>query len=194
MSTRSNAQQISDARFAEATGREREAWHTLLDRVGAPEWGHTTIARWLVTEHGVDGWWAQSITVGYEQARGLRAPGQRADGTFEVSVTKTLRARVEEVWPYLADQAQRGRWLEAGWPLMGVTESKSVRFAAGETERVLLVLDSLAAGADGRPRLRVTASETRLADAGAAATARADWRRRLTTLVDLLDGSRGPTN
>ena len=72
---------------------------------GATELGHSKIARWLVEEHRVDGWWAQGITVSYEQARGLRAPGQRADGTFEASVTKTLPATVEQIWPLLADEA-----------------------------------------------------------------------------------------
>ena len=83
---------ISDERMREATGRIRVDWHGLLDAAGASGWGHTQIARWLVDEHGVDGWWAQGITVGFEQARGMRQPGQQADGTFSTSVTKTIRA------------------------------------------------------------------------------------------------------
>ena len=35
-------------------------------------------------------WWAQSITVGFEQARGIRRPGQRQDGTYEASVSRTV--------------------------------------------------------------------------------------------------------
>lgn len=34
MATRSNAQQVSDAKLAEATGRERAAWYGLLDDAG----------------------------------------------------------------------------------------------------------------------------------------------------------------
>ena len=54
--------------------------------------GNPQIARWLAETHGVDGWWAQGITVGYEQAHGRRLPGQQADGTFSVTVTKTIAA------------------------------------------------------------------------------------------------------
>jgi hypothetical protein len=40
-------------------------------------------------EHGLDKWWAQTITVGYEQAWGLREPGQNPDGSH-VSASKTV--------------------------------------------------------------------------------------------------------
>jgi hypothetical protein len=40
--------------------------------------GHTEIARWLVAEHRIGGWWAQSVTVAYERARGVRAKHERA--------------------------------------------------------------------------------------------------------------------
>jgi hypothetical protein len=55
-----------------------------------------------VGEQGVDPWWAQGVTVGYEQARGIRSPGQRQDGTFEVSVTRTIAAEVEPALRALA--------------------------------------------------------------------------------------------
>ncbi len=74
----------------EATGRDRAEWFALLDQAGAATWTHKAIASWLVGEHGVDGWWAQGITVGYEQARGIRRPGQRQDGTYEASVSRTV--------------------------------------------------------------------------------------------------------
>lgn len=83
-------QKMSDERMLAATGRVRTDWHALLDAAGARDWAHPAIARWLVEEHGVEGWWAQGITVGFEQAIGRRLPGQSADGTFAVSVTKTL--------------------------------------------------------------------------------------------------------
>lgn len=83
-------QKMSDDRLREATGRIRADWHALLEAAGASGWPHPEIARWLVEEHGVEGWWAQGITVGFEQAIGRRLPGETADGTFAVSVTKTL--------------------------------------------------------------------------------------------------------
>lgn len=41
------------------------------------------------------GWWAQGITVAYEQTIGRRVPGQVADGTFEVAVTKIMPTNKE---------------------------------------------------------------------------------------------------
>ncbi|HEY9497520.1 MAG TPA: hypothetical protein VIQ78_00665 [Terrimesophilobacter sp.] len=85
-------QKVSDERLRAATGRVRAEWHALLDAAGAAGWTHPEIARWLYETQGVDGWWAQGITVGYEQAHGRRLPGQQADGTFSVTVTKTIAA------------------------------------------------------------------------------------------------------
>ena len=86
----SNADGVGDDAVRDATGRDRAEWFALLDQAGAATWKHKAIASWLVDEHGVDGWWAQGITVGYEQARGIRRPGQRQDGTYEASVSRTV--------------------------------------------------------------------------------------------------------
>ena len=42
-------------------------------------------------------WWAQSITVRYEQARGMPLPGQQDDGTFSVAVSRSLRGEPLEL-------------------------------------------------------------------------------------------------
>lgn len=81
--------QVTDKAVLDATGRHPDEWFAFLDAQQATGWTHTAIARWLV-QQGVDGWWAQGITVRYEQARGMRLPGQAADGSFEVSVSRTI--------------------------------------------------------------------------------------------------------
>ena len=73
-----------------ATGRTHEEWRVVLTEAGAMAWDHPTIARHLVEQHGVDGWWAQAITVDLEQACKGRLPGQRADGTFSTQKTMTI--------------------------------------------------------------------------------------------------------
>ena len=73
-----------------ATGRTHDEWRDLLEAAGALEWSHRQIADWLVTEHGVEPWWSQGITVDFEQDRKGRLPGQQADGTFSVSRTRTV--------------------------------------------------------------------------------------------------------
>ena len=63
---------------------------------------HTEIARHVYETYSIDGWWAQSVTVGYERARGMRALHERPDGfsgnagkTFPVPVERLFAACVE---------------------------------------------------------------------------------------------------
>lgn len=97
-----SADNVGDDAVVSATGRSRAEWFALLDAAGATGWKHQAIANWLVAEQGIDPWWAQGVTVGYEQARGIRVPGQRQDGTFEVSVTRTIAGDVEPALRALA--------------------------------------------------------------------------------------------
>lgn len=90
-----------------ATDQSWTEWMTWLNKIGAGNLTHTEIAR-LVHERldgqvESPGWWAQSITVAYEQASGRRAPGQRSDGSFEVSVSKTKEGSREAVFADMQD-------------------------------------------------------------------------------------------
>lgn len=69
---RSGPQAISDETVIEKTGKPSDEWHAILDAWDAPAKGHPAIARYLEQEHGLSGWWAQTVTVRYEYARGLR--------------------------------------------------------------------------------------------------------------------------
>ncbi|MEX1158746.1 MAG: YdeI/OmpD-associated family protein [Thermomicrobiales bacterium] len=63
---------IGDETVIEKTGKSPDEWHAILDAWDAPSKGHPAIARYLEQDHGLSGWWAQSVTVRYEYARGLR--------------------------------------------------------------------------------------------------------------------------
>ena len=81
---------VGDQKMLEATGKSPDGWFALLDAAGASNWTHTRIAAWLRDEHAVPRWWNQAVTVRYEQARGMRDPGQKADGTYTAVATRTL--------------------------------------------------------------------------------------------------------
>jgi hypothetical protein len=104
---------VSDDAVQRATGKGWDEWFALLDAWGGTEHTHTEIARHLVEVHGVDGWWAQSVTVGYERARGMRAKYQHADG-FSASASKTVPVPVERLFAAFVDDAARDSWLEPG--------------------------------------------------------------------------------
>jgi hypothetical protein len=101
---------VADERVVDATGLGWQAWFEILDAWEAAGRTHTEIARWLREEHGVPGWYAQSITLGYERARGLRAPGQRRDG-FVAGASRTVAVEVERLFEAFTDDALRERWL-----------------------------------------------------------------------------------
>jgi len=81
---------VGDDRMLDATGKTPDEWFALLDAAEATKWTHTQIAAWLRNEHSVARWWNQAVTVRYEQARGMRDPGQKADGTYTAVATRTV--------------------------------------------------------------------------------------------------------
>ena len=87
--------EMGDAAVSEATGRGWEEWCDLIEAWPGHADGHAAIAKWLEAEHGIDGWWAQTVTVGYERITGIRLPHQMADGTFTANKSKTITADAE---------------------------------------------------------------------------------------------------
>ena len=167
------------------TGRAWDEWFALLDGWGAVERPHPEIARWLNEEHGVPGWWAQGVTVAYEQARGLRAPRQRRGGQFEVNASKTVAVPVERLYQAFADPAVRERWLPgAAVEVRTARPGKSIRanWDDGSTRLVI------AFTARGDVKSQVALAHERVPDAGTADKLKAFWRERMAALKELLEG------
>lgn len=76
--------------ISKGTARSWDDWLAWLSGIGAEDLSHAEIARRIVATGDASSWWAQSITVAWEQHIGRRRPGQRASGTFEVSATRTV--------------------------------------------------------------------------------------------------------
>lgn len=175
---------VADERMVEATGHGHEEWFARLDAWDGTGHTHTEIARWLVEEQGVPGWWAQSITVSYERARGIRAPGQRADGGFVATASKTVNVAVGDLFEAVDDLAVRKQWLpDAELSLRTATKPKSARYdwEDGST-RVVMAWD-----AKGPTKATVHVSHERLPDADTADAMKAYWRAALADLKALLE-------
>jgi hypothetical protein len=118
---------ISTAAVKKATGRTWAQWLALLDQAGARKLPHREIARLLDRKHRLPDWWGQMVTVGYEQARGLRVKHQKTDG-FEISVTKTMAAPVDRAFAAWRDPALREKWLpRTPLTVRKATPHKSIR-------------------------------------------------------------------
>jgi Domain of unknown function (DUF4287) len=175
----------SDDSVLKNTGRTWDEWFKLLDKWGAKNRKHPEIARWLSEEHQVDGWWAQSVTVAYEQERGMRAPGQRADGTYSVSASKTVDVSVETLFEAFHDEGMRERWL--GEFEFSVRTARPGKSMTAEWEDASTRL-SLGFNPKGGEKSQVGLAHEKIADPQQADEFKAFWRERLEVLKKLLEG------
>jgi len=119
---------LSDASIQRGSGKTWDEWFVILDAWDATERTHTEIARHLVEDHDVSGWWAQSVTVGYERARGKRAIHQQATG-YAVNVSKTIPLPISDLVAAFVDETRRDTWLEPGTLRLRTSQvNRSARF------------------------------------------------------------------
>jgi hypothetical protein len=167
-----------------ATGHDREEWFARLDRWGAASRKHGEIAAWIMAEHGVDNWWAQTLTVDYEQARGLRPPGGSRDGTFAVSASKTVAVPVERLFAAFVDTKLRKRWLPGAVLRKRTSQlNRSVRFDWEDGATRVYVGFT----AKGDAKSQADLLHERLPSAQAAEKAKAYWRAHIAALKTLLE-------
>lgn len=122
----------SDDAVREATGRGWDEWVDLIEADPVAEAGHTAVAAWL-QDHDVDGWWAQSVTGGWERITGRRLPHQMADGTFTANRSRTIHgldgAMLREL--LLDDGGRDVLFPEHDVELRSRPTTKSLRFGIG---------------------------------------------------------------
>ena len=174
---------VSEEAMLERTGRSLAEWFDLLDAWGADSRTHTEIARWLVADHGVDGWWSQTVTVAYERARGRRVLHQTAAG-FSVGVTRTVAATAEEVTAAFRDPQRLAAWFpDARLEVNAGYAGKRGRYDWTDPPSKVWV-DLVPKGDD---RTTVTVTHERLPDAEAVAAMKERWREALDRLRTLLE-------
>lgn len=176
---------VSDDALREATGHPHGHWFDLLDRWGAGERDHATIASWLVEVHRLDDWWAQTVTVDYERARGLRPKGGHRDGTFDANASKTVNVPLGELYEAVVDADRRERWLPGGKLIERTARpNRSARFDWGDGRTRVNVYFT----AKGAGKSQVSLQHQRLADRESAEERKRFWRDRLGALKALLEG------
>src|SRR5688572_15096252 len=173
---------VSDAAVQRATGKSWDEWFALLDAWHGTTHNHTEIARHVAETYGIDGWWAQSVTVGYERARGMRALHERPDG-FSMNASKTFSVPVERLFAAFVEQDERERWLESV-ELRNRTNQphKSARFDVlpGETRLAVTFV------AKGPQKAVAQLQQERLASAEEVTRWKALWKEQLAHLAAYL--------
>ena len=180
---------VSDAAVQRATGKSWDEWFALLDAWQGKTHNHTEIARHVHETYGIDGWWAQSVTVGYERARGMRALHERPDG-FSMNASKTFSVPVERLFTAFVEHDERERWLEAVDLRPRTSQPpRSARFDVlpGETRLAITFV------AKGPRKAAAQLQQDRLASAEEVARWKALWKQELARLQAFLgESSSGP--
>lgn len=173
---------MSDAAVNEKTGRTWEGWVRELDRLGARAWPHREIAKHLHESCGVPGWWSQMVTVGYERIHGLRATGQRLDGAYEVSKSRTFPVPVARLYRAWKEPRTRAKWLPGiALTIRTATPDKSMRITWPDGTSVAAWFV-----AKGAAKSQVAVAHSKLAGKADAEARKAYWGERLRVLAEVL--------
>jgi len=173
---------MSDGVIKQKTGCDWTRWVKALDQVEAHTWPHREIARYVHDKFKLPGWWCQSVTVGYERIKGLRAIGQRRDGGFEASKSKTFAVPLTRLYRAWSDARTRARWLPGvAATVRTAVRNKSMRITWPDQTSVQVYFMS-----KGRGKSQVAVQHEKLAGQPAATQMRAYWTERLSELGTLL--------
>jgi hypothetical protein len=177
------ADRPSDEKVGAVTGKRWEAWFSILDRSGARKRKHGETVAFLMEEHEVPGWWAQSITMWYERARGIRLKHQQADG-FTIYASKTMAVPLEVLFDAFVNPRSRRTWLTDG--TMSLRTSQPGHTARFDWEDGSTRV-SVSFVAKGPAKATVAVAHERLPDPDEAEKAKVLWRERLADLKSFLE-------
>ena len=119
---------MSDEAVRSKTGRTWKQWVQQLDAIEATRMSHREIAKHLHESREISGWWAQMVTVAYERIRGMREVGQRCDGQFQASKSKTFAVPISRLYRTFSVKRTRSRWLgDVEMTIRTSTVDKSMR-------------------------------------------------------------------
>jgi hypothetical protein len=173
---------MSDEKLKAKTGCTWERWVYALDRKGAEKMSHGEIAKLVNEKYKVPGWWSQTVTVGYERIKGLRARGQRRDGTYEATKSRTFNVPVMTLFDAWADTTVRKRWLNGAIVnVRTATAPKSMRLDF--TDRSIIAVGF---AAKGKSKSSVAVQHTKLPDRATADRLKQYWSDRLDALGEVL--------
>jgi hypothetical protein len=173
---------MSNATIKEKTGCDWKRWTDALDYVKAHEWSHTDIARYVREKFKIDGWWSQSVTVGYERIKGLRAIGQRRGGDFEASKSRTFNVPLSRLYAAFSEKRNRNKWLGPVDLKVGATiKGRSFRMTWTDGKPVAAWFES-----KGPKKTVVGVTHHKLPNKAAAEKVKGEWSDRLERLAEVL--------
>lgn len=173
---------MSDDKVKAKTGCTWDRWVHALDRLGAEQMSHREIVALVSTKYKIESWWSQTVTVGYERIKGLRARGQRRDGTYEATKSRTFNVPVKTLFDAWANASVRRRWLDGlSVKVRTATAPKSMRL-----DWVGPSIIAVGFAARGKSKSSVAVQHAKLPDRKAADDLKQYWSERLDALGEVL--------
>lgn len=170
---------MSNASVRKATGRNWNEWVRVLDTEKSAEKSHRDIAKY-VKSIGTSDWWSQMVTVGYERIRGLRERGQKREGTYEATKSRTFAVPVAKLYSAFANARVRAKWLP-GVKVRTSSINKSMRLGMDDSTLV-----AVGFFAKGENKSSVAIGHSKLPDKETADKMKEWWAERFDALTDLL--------
>jgi uncharacterized protein YndB with AHSA1/START domain len=170
---------MSDAAVKTATGCDWATWVAALDYKKAWTWKHRDIAQYVHDTFKVPDWWTQGVTVGYERIKGIREIGQRLNGEYEASRSKTLPVPVGRLYRAFTDARLRRQWLpDVKLTVRKATPDKSVRITWDDGTSVEVWFT-----AKGEHKSTAAVAHRKLASKADVASRKQYWGERLEALA-----------
>lgn len=176
---------VSDKALKAATGCDWKRWVGTLDAIDATSMPHREIAQYLRDKWEISGWWAQTVTVGYERIRGLREIGQRRSGAYEANKSKTLPVPITKLYRAFSVTRTRNRWLPGvEITVRKATPEKSMRITWEDGTSVEVYFTT-----KGENKSQVAIQHRKLATKAEAEKMKTYWGERLGGLAEILSPS-----
>jgi hypothetical protein len=172
---------MKNALMKEKTGRDWPEWVKVLDAFDAANKPHRDIAEY-VHSLGTGDWWSQSVTVGYERIRGLRAIGQRRSGSWEASKSRTFAVPVGTLFEAFANARKRAKWLTgAKVTVRSSTKDKAMRVVFEDGTSAVFGFTP-----KGEAKCAVAVQHMKLPDKAAVENSKKFWSERFEALGEIL--------
>lgn len=195
---------LTDSVAKERSGKTLKQWFTMLDAFGGIEKGRREMINHLYSEEKVDEWWATTIVVEYERARGVLEKDEQPKG-YSICVTKTIAAPLDTVFAAWGDNRILDRWLgpktrvafqEKGklentdgdrLTFQRIRSNKDIRFSWEHATRAPASQVEVLFADKGSGKTGITLNHTRIQSRRDADELRAGWGGAFDSLKSLLE-------
>ena len=173
---------IGDDTVKAKTGKVWQEWFKILDEARAKKMNHREILSFLHNRFGVSTWWSRTITVTYEDKRGLREKYQQPEG-YEISCSKTIAVPIGVLYKHFFEEKKRETWLgKKKITIRKATKDKSIRitWSDGKTNLDVNFYEK------GNNKSQIAIQHSKLTDLKEAEKMKTYWKEKLENLKQLL--------